>query len=97
MGVQFDQVVVHDQRLAGAQVLDRQLAEVRQAVMADDVDGSRRSPVAADGEAVLIRIHVGIGATRHPEMLAHHAGGDRKDGIRIAAFGRFLAENVEET
>jgi hypothetical protein len=90
MGLQFDQVVVHDQRLSGAQVLDRQLAEVRQTIMADDVDGSRRSPVSANGKTVLVRIHVGVGTTRHCEMLAEHARSDRENGIGIAAYRRFL-------
>ena len=97
MRIQFDQIVVHDQRQSSAQVLDGQLAEVRQAVVSDDVDGAGCRPVASDSEAVLVRIHVGVGATGHPKMLPQHACGDRENGIGIAAFRRLLAEAVEKT
>ena len=93
---QLLQVVVDHQRPAGAEILDRELAEIRQAVVADDVHRARRRPVAADREAVLVRIHVGIGATGDAEMLADHARGDGEDRVGIGALGGFLAERVEE-
>ena len=76
--------------------VDRQLAEIGQTVMPDDVTGARRRPVAADGEAVLVGVHVGIGAAGHAQMLADHACRDGQDGIGIGAFRGFLAERVEE-
>ena len=81
---------------AGAKLLHRQLAEIGQAVVADDVPRPRRRPVAADGEAVLVRIHVGIGAAGHAEMLAHHARGDGEDRVGIGALRGLLAQGVEE-
>jgi len=63
--------------------------------MADDMDDSRGRPVATNGEFGTVCVHVRVGATRQPEMFAHHAGGGSENGIRIEAFRRFLAETVE--
>ncbi|KIZ36472.1 hypothetical protein LO50_09335 [Stutzerimonas stutzeri] len=54
------------------------------------------SPVAADGEAVLVRIHVGVGATGQAEMLAEHACGDGQDGVGVDAASGFLGQRIEK-
>ena len=55
-----------------------------------------RGPIAANGKAVLIGIHVGIGTAGNAEMLADHPCRDRKDRVRIGALCGFLAERIEE-
>ena len=55
-----------------------------------------RGPIAAYGEAVLVRIHVGVGAVRDAEMLADHFGRDRHHAVGIASPGRLLVECVQE-
>ncbi|MEA2941266.1 MAG: hypothetical protein QOD09_1795 [Bradyrhizobium sp.] len=94
--LQFLQIVIHYQRLAVAEVCNRQLAEVGQPVVPDDMLRAGRSPVAADGEAVLVGIHVGIGAAGNAQMLADHAGSDRHDRIGVGALGRFFSQRVEK-
>ena len=93
---QLLQIVIHHQRPARAEIGHRQPAEIGQAVVSDDVTRMRRRPVAADGKAVLIRIHVGVGATRNTEVLANHAGGDRQNGVGVGAPGGFPAQLVEK-
>jgi hypothetical protein len=58
------EVVVDDERQAGAEVRHRELAKVSEAVVPDDARQARCRPVATDGEAVLVLIHVGVGADR---------------------------------
>jgi hypothetical protein len=62
--------VVQHERLAGSQIRDGEPAEIGKLAVIDDAWRARRAPVAADGEAVLIGVHIGVSANRNSEMLA---------------------------
>lgn len=81
---------------AGAQLSHRLLTEVGKAIVPQDVHRAGGCPVPAYGEAVLIRIHVGIGAVRDAEMLTDHPRRHRHHAIGIADLGRLLVEGVQE-
>jgi hypothetical protein len=53
-------------------------------------------PVAANGEPVLVFVHVRIGAIRQPEVLRRQPRGDGKDRVGVGRPGDFLAEPVQE-
>ena len=89
-------VVAHDQRPASAEFRHRLHAEIGQAVVADDAGRARRAPVAADGEAVLVGVHVGIGADRGAEMLAGEPRRRLQDSVGVVAAGGGAAQPVEE-
>ena len=93
---QFVAVVVDDQRPAGRQLGHRLHAEIGEAVVADDAGRARRAPVAADGEAVLVGVHVGIGADRGAEMLAGQPRARLQDLVGVVQAGGGAAEAVEE-
>jgi len=61
-------------------------------------DGRRtqRAPVPANGETVLIAIHVRVSADRNAHMLADHARRDREDRVRVTAFRRLFRERIEK-
>ncbi len=90
------QAVVDDERVAAAEGGDSKRAEVRQPVMAERMGRARSRPIAADREAVLVVIHVGISAVRDGEILADHAGGDCENVVRVEACCCPFAERVEE-
>ena len=89
-------VVVDDQRPAGRQFGHRLHAEVGEAVVADDAGRARRAPVATDGEAVLVGVHVGIGADRCAEMLTGKPRARLQDFVGVVEVGGGTAEAVEE-
>ena len=93
---QLPPVVADDQRPAGRQLDHRLHAEIGKAVVADDAGRARRAPVAADGEAVLVGVHVGVGADRGAEMLAGEARAGLQDLVGIVQAGGGAAEPVEE-
>ena len=93
---QFLQIVIHHERLAGSEIRDCELAKIGQAIVADNVKGIWSRPVTADREAVLVRVHVGIGAAGYAQMLADHARGDCQDRVCIGAFRRLLSQCVEK-
>ena len=93
---QIARIVVDDERQARMQPLQRHRAEIPQAVVTDDGGRTGRRPVAPDGKAVLILIHVGIGAVGQAKMRRHHAGGDRHHGVRVIGVSDFAAEIVQE-
>ncbi len=90
------QIVVDDEGPAGAELSHRLLAEVSQTVVTEDMHRARRRPIPADGEAVLVGIHIGIGAARYVEMLAKHPGRHRHHAVGITGLGRLLVECVQE-
>jgi hypothetical protein len=53
-------------------------------------------PIAADGEAILIFVHVGIGAVGQVEVLANHPGGGGQYLVGAFEPRRRCAELVEE-
>jgi hypothetical protein len=91
-GRQFLQIVVDDERQAGAEFLDGQRSEIGEAVMADDAGRSRRRPIATDGEPVFILVHVGIGADGYLQVLGQQSRGRRHDLVclrqRLRRFGK---------
>src|SRR6185503_10055663 len=89
-------IVVKDERQPGMEVLDSELSECGEAVMSHDAHRARRAPVATDGEAILIGIHVRISADGDAKMLPKHAGSDLQDAIRICDLCCFLAKGIEE-
>ena len=89
-------VVVDDERPAGIEFLDGQGAEIGEAVMPEDRGRRRHVPVAADGEAVAVRIHVGVGAIRQVQVRADAARGDLQDRAGVAGVRGCLAQLVEE-
>ncbi len=95
-GGQTGEVIVDDEGFAGAQLLDRQTAERGEAVVADDAHAARRRPIATDGEAVLVGLHVGVGATGQSQVFAEHARGGGQDGIGIDTARRLLGQRIEE-
>jgi hypothetical protein len=97
MRSQLGEVVIDDQRLARAQPLHRQNAEVGEAVVTDDAGRSWRGPVPADGEAVLVGVHVGIGAVGHLEMFGDASGRYRQDGLGVRGLRQGFAETVQES
>src|SRR3954464_7942256 len=66
------QIVIDDKGPAGAELPHRLRAEVSQTVVTYDMHCAGRGPIAAYGEAVLVEIHIGIGAARYIEMFAKH-------------------------
>ncbi|GJD95637.1 hypothetical protein OCOJLMKI_2850 [Methylobacterium iners] len=64
--------------------------------MADDARRALGRPVAADGEPVLVRVHVGIGAVREAEMLRHHPRRGGQDGVGVGAGDGGPAQCVKE-
>ena len=95
-GRQFGADVLHHQGFARAEIGDREAAEIGEAVMADDAGRTFRAPVAADGEVILVGLHVRISADRDAEVLAEEAGGDRHHSVGVGRRGDRLAEPVEE-
>ena len=93
---QFLQVVVEDQGLAGMEFLHGQRAEIGQAVVPQNAGRAGRAPFATDGKAVLIGVHVGIGADRDAKFFAHHAGGGGQYGVGIQALGCFPSQHVQK-
>src|SRR4051812_310871 len=66
---QLAMVIADDQRLSTAKVVDGKAAEAREAVMAQDAGCARSGPFAADGKAVLVIVHVRIGAHGDTEVV----------------------------
>ena len=95
LGRQFRQVVINDQRLTGLQALDCQLAEVGQAVVPDNAGRTFCSPVAANGKAVFIGLHVGIGAVGQVQVGRQYLCGGRHDRSRIGGIGYTVADRIQ--
>ena len=89
-------IVIDDQRRAGAQIPYSQIAKIAQAVTANNAARSRRRPIAANGEAVFILVHVGIGAHRYVQELARQFGGDGEHGVRVGQELRGARQFIEE-
>ena len=51
--------------------------------MADDAFRAGRSPIAANGEAVFVLIHVGVRADVGAKMEREHLCGDNQDGVGV--------------
>ena len=92
----FLQVIIDDQRSARLKFADRQRTEVGEAVVADDRGRARNVPIAADGEAVLILVHVGVSTIGQTEMLGGQASRDCKDIVGAGGPGGCLPDPVEE-
>ena len=81
---------------AVAQVAGRARAEQVERVDADGADGALGGPVVADGEAVVVGFHVGIGAARQLHVLAQQARGHFHDALGVDRAARGLAHCVEQ-
>src|SRR4051812_33958985 len=64
--------------------------------MADNVLGAWGCPVTPDREAILVLIHIGIGAARHTKILAGHTRGDAQDFISVCRPACLSAERIEK-
>ena len=95
-GIELDEVVIDDQRSALAQFGDRLLAEIRELVTTENVQRARGRPIAANGEPVLVIVHIGIGAIGHAKMLAKHRCRDGHDLFGCPAVRRRAPEAIEE-
>ncbi len=85
-----------DQRFPGAQQKHCLLTEIAQAVVADDAWRTRCRIVAANGEAVLVSIHVGVRAVGQLQLLDHQPGARRQDCLRIGGIGHRFADGIED-
>lgn len=97
LGSNFLKVVVDDKRLVGAEVGDSQATEIGKTVISPDAGRARCAPIAADGEMVLVLLHVGIGANRDAKMFAEEPSGDLHDSIGVGREGYLPAEAVEKS
>jgi hypothetical protein len=93
---EFGDDVVDHERLAAPHPPNRERAERLQSIVADDRGHVGAMPVAADVEAALVRVDIGIGAVGDAEMLAQHPGGDGHHLVRIHGVGGGGAERVEK-
>ncbi len=93
---QFDRNVVENEWTAGAQILHRELSKGRKAVVADNACRAARIPFPADGEVVLVRLHVRIGANGDFEMPPQHLRGCCQDAVGVDALGGFLTQHIEK-
>ncbi len=93
---QLRTVIVDDEGFTATQSGYCQFAECLQPIASDDAGAAGRGPVAADGEAVLVRVHVGVGAAGQAQMLAEHACSGGQDGVGVDAAGGFLGQGIEK-
>src|SRR5690242_15503706 len=69
----FPEIIIDDERQPSAQTSDGQGSEIREPIMAEDVDGTWSRPVSADREAILVTVHISITAARDAEVFSSHA------------------------
>jgi len=93
---QLRTVIVDDEGFTATQFGYCQFAECLQPITSDNAGAAGRGPVAADGEAALVRVHVGIGTARQSQMLAEHARGDAQNGVGVDAARCLLGQHIEK-
>ena len=63
--------------------------------MPDDARRAMRRPVAANGKAIFILVHVGVGTDGYLQMFGQQAGRRRQDGFGVGGIDHAVADGVQ--
>ena len=94
--LKLTQIISNDERPPRTQFSDCLLAKVGKTVVASNVHGARRCPVATDCKSILIEIHVGVRAIGEAKEFAEHTGCRCQNRIGIGALGGLFTHGVEK-